>query len=275
MWLDDTLDALTKQPLIGYAMDGAPASEPSAIAALALSRYGRLKAASNAANFLAGIQADDGSVGVRAGESEPGWPTSLAIVAWRAIGDEFQKNIDRGVGWLLSVEGSKLEQSEVFGHDMQLVGWAWAEGTHSWLEPTALAVLGLKAAGKSNHTRTREAVRLILDRQLPGGGCNYGNTVVLGQKLRPHVQPSGMALLALAGEKDTGGRIAKSIAWLRRNIGPETTAASLAWAVLGLKAHGASPPAADEWMAAAQARSHLSSPHALALLALAAKGWPT
>jgi hypothetical protein len=70
------------------------------------------------------------------------------------------------------------------------------------------------------------------------------------------------------------GRIAKSIAWLRRSIGSETTAASLAWAILGLKAQGAHPPQADEWLAAAGTTSQLPSPHASALLALAAKGWP-
>ncbi len=284
MWLESTLDGLGRQPRIGYADGGALASEPTAIAALALAQHSKLDAASSAADFLAENQAEDGSVGVRPGEPTPGWPTSLAVVAWSAVGNalrgvpsaanEFQTNIDGGTGWLLSVQGSKLEQSEVFGHDMQLVGWAWVEGTHSWLEPTALAVLALKAAGQSNHARTREAVRLILDRQLPGGGCNYGNTFVLGQKLRPHVQPTGIALLALAGEKDTGGRIAKTIAWLRRSIGPETTAASLAWAVLGLKAHGADLPQTDEWLAQAAGTLRVPSPFFLALLALAAKGWP-
>ena len=285
MWLGDTLDALSRQPRIGYADGEAPACEPTAIAALALAQHSKLAPAKTAADFLAENQATDGSVGVRPGEPTPGWPTSLAVVAWHAVGNalrgdpsdanEFQPNIDLGVAWLLSVQGSKLDQSEVFGHDMQLVGWAWVEGTHSWLEPTALAVLALKAAGQSNHTRTREAVRLILDRQLPGGGCNYGNTVVLGQRLRPHVQPTGMALLALAGEVDSSGRIAKSIAWLRRSIGPETTAGSLAWAVLGLRAHGAELPQTDEWLAQAAGTLRVPSPHALALLALAAKGWPT
>jgi len=274
MWLDETLDALTRQPLIGYAQSGAPACEPTAIAALALARHERLDAAKQAAAFLAEAQSDDGSVGVRLGEPTPGWPASLAVVAWRACGNAYQTNIDDGIAWLMSVQGSKLEQSEIFGHDMQLAGWPWAEGTHSWLEPTALALLALEAAGQSNHARTREAVKLILDRQLPGGGCNYGNTVVLGQRLRPHVQPTGLALLALAGERDSDGRVAKTIAWLRRSIGPETTAASLAWAILGLKAHGAAPPQAGERLAQAAGALRVPSPFFLALLALAAKGWP-
>ena len=47
-------------------------------------------------------------------------------------------------------------------------------------------------------------------------------------------------------------------------------------ALLGLRAHGEVPPEADGWLAAAtdriQARD--GAPHKLALVALAAKGWP-
>src|SRR2546428_787916 len=87
-------------------------------------------------------------------------------------------------------------------------------------EPTALAatamhVLALKAAGHRDHPRTREAVRLLIDRLLPGGGCNYGNTIVLGQELRPQLQPTGLAMLALAGETDPDGRVAMSLAYLK------------------------------------------------------------
>jgi len=117
---------------------------------------------------------------------------------------------------------------------------------------------------------------VLVDRQMPGGGLNYGNTMVLGQRLRAHVQPTGIALLALAGETDASNRLARSIAWLARSIGPETTPLSLGWAVLGLKAHGAAPLSADEWLAATAERvtARDRSPHKLALLALAAKGWP-
>jgi hypothetical protein len=306
-WLEETLESLARQPVVGYAASGAPASEPTAIACLALARHDRQAHAKQAAEHLAGVQAIDGSVGVRPGEATPGWPTSLAVVAWRAVGG-FETDVERGCEWLLKTRGETVEQSPEYGHNTQLVGWSWAEGTHSWIEPTALAVLGLKAADKGGHERTRDAVRLLLDRQLPGGGCNYGNTMVLGQMLKAHVQPSGLALLALAGEQggDLSGphapreeahhaerdgyqgnrhaerdgyqknRVAKSLAWLRRSIGAETTATSLAWALLGLKAHGVSPPQADEWLAFAAERVmiHDRSPHKLALLALAAKGWP-
>ena len=44
--------------------------------------------------------------------------------------------------------------------------------------------------GLPPHPRNwRNAQAMLIDRLLAGGGCNYGNTVVLGQELRPHVQP--------------------------------------------------------------------------------------
>jgi hypothetical protein len=107
--------------------------------------------------------------------------------------------------------------------------------------------------------------------QLPGGGLNYGNTYVLGQLIRPHVQPTGIGLLALAGERDASGRIAKTITWLQRSIGAETTPLSLGWAVLGLRTHGVVIAEVDDWLAAV-ARG--TSGYKRALLALAAKGWP-
>src|SRR5206468_3578525 len=99
---------------------------------------------------------------------------------------------------------------------------------------------------------------------------------VLGQFIRPHIEPTGIGLIALAGETDPSSRIAKSIAWLRRSIGPETTPLSLAWGLLGLRAHGVMLSPADDWLSSAAARvvARDRSPHKLALVALAAKGWP-
>jgi hypothetical protein len=181
--------------------------------------------------------------------------------------------IDRGISWLLANRGKAVARSDFFGHNTELVGWAYAEQTHSWVEPTAFAVLALKAAGKSSDPAAREGIAVLIDRQLPGGGLNYGNTEVLGQLLRPHVEPTGIGLIALAGESDASRRIAKSIAWLRRSTGPQTTPLSLGWAVLGLKAHTIELPNIDDWLAAAAVKA-AGSPHKLALLALAAKGWP-
>jgi len=276
-WLDATLDSLAQQPVCGYEAEAAPASEPTALAALALIAGWRSNSARPALDWLAGIQAEDGSVGIRAGQT-PGWPTSLAVLAWKAAkaGPAYRQQIDRGVAWILAAHGETSPRAPEYGHDTEVPGWSFAEKTSCWIEPTALHVTALKAVGQTQHPRTRHGVRLLIDRLLPGGGCNYGNTVVLGQTLRPHIQPTGVALLALRGEMDSTGRSARSVDWLRRTIGGETTPASLAWAILGLSAHGATPADASAWLAAAADRvmSSGNSPHKLALLAVAEKGWP-
>jgi hypothetical protein len=276
-WLDQTLDELARQPAAGYMADGAPAAEPTALAALALAMHGRSGDAVKAADALATMQQENGEVGVRSGEA-PGWPTSLAAIAWTVTDrNAFHERIENAIAWLLVNRGRPVEHSDNFGHNTELVGWAYAEQTHSWVEPTAFAVLALKAAGKAGDPAAREGVAVLIDRQLPGGGLNYGNTYVLGQLLRSHVEPTGIALVALAGESDSSNRIARSVAWLRRSISPETTPLSLGWALLGLRAQGALAPQGEEWLAAAasRVRSRDRSPYKLALLALAAKGWPT
>ncbi len=115
---------------------------------------------------------------------------------------------------------------------------------------------------------------MLVNRLLPTGGCNYGNTFVLFQQLRPHVQPTGICLLALAGEPIADPRIEKSIDYLLGELTDKTTTASLSYALLGLAAQGREPDAADAFLAAAARRVLDADPsaHKLALLALAALG---
>jgi hypothetical protein len=276
-WLEQTLDELAQLPAIGYLPGGHAAAEPTALAALAFVVNGRVDEAMRRAAELAAMQQPNGEVSIRVGERAPGWPTSLAILAWSETDRaKHQREIDRALTWLLANRGQPVEQSNYFGHNTQLVGWAYAEQTHSWVEPTAFAVLALKAVGKGDVPAAREGVAVLIDRQLPGGGLNYGNTEVLGQFIRPHIEPTGIALIALAGEADRSGRLAKSIAWLKGSMASETTPLSLAWGLLGLRAQGVTLPSAEESLAGAAARVQARdrSPHKLALLALAAKGWP-
>lgn len=274
-WLQSALDELAAQPVCGYLPKQAAATEPSVIAALALSGHGMADAAAPVLAYLSSAQQKDGSVGVREKEPTPGWPTSLAVIAWQHFdAAKYQTQIDCGLAWISSLHGKSLERSSEMGHDTQLDGWPWAEGTHSWLEPTAFHLLAYRAAGQANHPRAKEAIKLLLDRQLATGGCNYGNTVVLGQMLRPHVQPTGIALLALASESDPSGRMEKSLTWLKWSLGTRTTAASLAWALLGLHAHQREVPNVEELLesAAKRVQEHDRSLHKMGLLALAALG---
>ncbi len=280
-WIDPVLDELGRRPCCGYHRDDPPASEPTALAAMALAAHGRREPARQSADFLAEIQNADGSLGIRAEQDTPRWPTGLAVLAWLASGDEPGKKssrygsaIDRAVVWILGFRGETSEKSGLADHDTTLAAWPWVGGTHSWVEPSTLQLLALKAVGYGGDPRASEAVKLLLDRQLTTGGWNYGNTTVLGQPLRPHLQPTGMALLALAGGSDGANRFSKSFAYLRDHLSPDTTAISLAWGLQGLAAHQGMPESAEDWLETAYNRPGRIGPsgYKSALVALAVLG---
>jgi hypothetical protein len=272
-WLVECLDRLAAATTWGYRAGGPTAAEPCALAALALIAGGRRRESEPLGTWLANAQQPDGRVGVRGGADAPGWPTGLAALAWRASG-RYPKRLAAAVHWLLATKGAKVQSEEKLSHDMALVGWPWVEGTHSWVEPTALGLMALRAVGRSRHRRAQEAARLLVDRLLPVGGCNYGNTFVLGQQLVAHLQPTGLALLALARLPLCDARIGKSLDWLAANVAADTAAASLSYAILALSAH---ERALDRAMALLSAAYHRvvvgdAAPYQLALLALAAQG---
>jgi hypothetical protein len=280
-WIASAVEQLASQRAWAYRPGSAPATEPTALAALALQAYGRAEDALRACTWLASMQAPDGSLGVTAGEATPCWPTSLAVLAWQ-FSDEhsaskrlrYRTQIERGLQWLLQAKGDPLERTTVLGHDSTIIGWPWVLGTHSWLEPTAWAVIALKRCGQQNNPRSHEGVRMLIDRLLPTGGANYGNTFVLGQKLRPQIEPTGLALIALAGEPDASGRIDAACTYLARNLSASTPGISLSYGLLGLAAHAQSPPPADDWLQIAFERAHDVPvlPLKCALLLLAARG---
>src|SRR5947207_2373674 len=106
MWLEDVLDRLSRTPVIGYAPDTVAATEPTALAALALIAHNRHPQAKPAIDFLVSSQSPDGSVGVRQKEPEPQWPTSLGVLAWQAFDERaYAANIDRAVNWILEAKG--------------------------------------------------------------------------------------------------------------------------------------------------------------------------
>jgi hypothetical protein len=275
-------EQLAKLKYFGYAASGPAASEPTALAALALLASDRPKDALTACDWLSGHQNDNGSVGVVESQREPCWPTSLAILAWHAAAEkdawtgteDLRSRVIAGLEWLMETKGEALRRNPQFGHDTKLVGWPWVAGTHSWMEPTAFAVLALRATGNAEHERCTEAVRLLVDRQLSTGGANYGNTFVLGQELLPHTLPSAISLLALANLGLNEKRIETSLHWLHETAERERGTPSLAFALLALTAHGRPHPRTNELIAAAEERLSRRPPsgYQLALLAHARLG---
>lgn len=257
----------------GYTAGEPPATEPTAWTGLALAASGDTDSAVRAGEWIAEFQSTDGSVGTDPQNASPCWTTSLAILLWQyADVAHFRGAIHRALEWTLATKGKTAPRNANIGHDTTLEGWSWADGTHSWLEPTAFAILALRASGHAEHERAREAVQMLVDRLLPSGGCNYGNTQVLGQYLVPHLQPTGIVLWALAGVGIDDPRIEKAIEYAGESLTRRTGAASLAYALLGLSAWGRRPKNADALLAEALRRPATDiSPYRLALLSLAAQ----
>ena len=190
---------------------------------------------------LRGEQGDDGRVGVSREHPESYWATPLAILAWQSS-PASQAAQCRAVKFLLKATGVHYPRKwgESAAHDTLLKGWPWVVDTHSWIEPTALAVIALKATGYGQHGRVREAIRMKLDRQLPHGGWNYGNTLVFGRELHPMPESTGAALTGLVGEVDWE-RVSRSLDYLQGEVDRLRTPISLGWALLGLAAWGVWP----------------------------------
>ncbi len=283
-WIDEAIEHLAKQPICGYAPAETPAVEPTALAALALLATGRHEQAAAGLDWLTKLQSLDGSLGINADTPKPCWPTGWAILAWstalKKLPDPtsaWDMALGRAVDWILTHRGTKIprnnDQFEATGHDTMLQGWPWVLGTHSWVEPTAINTLALQSVGQTSHPNYLEAIALLVDRQLPNGGWNYGNTIVFGHELRPHVQATGLALAALGNAKQTHAKTRRSIDWLQRTLSNTTTTSSLCYALMGLAGHGIRPPDADGWLSAAyrQTVQYNNSPYHMALLVLAAK----
>ena len=272
----------------GYRPGTASAVEPSSLASLALLAT---SADASQAEAEVGVEAQtaarwiatrcrrpDGSTTVtaRSEPDTPGWSTPFALLLWNALGG-FAAERQAAVAWLLAAKGKgyPLVPHGPMGHDTRLIGWPWVLDTHSWVEPTATALLALAPGVRLDHPRVVEGVRVLLDRAIPTGGWNLGNPVVFGQTFRPLPGPTGLTLLALARvarERAPRPIIDGALAYLRGVARQTHAPISLGWACLGLRVWDAGPdPATAAHLAAATERAlgRDPSPVELAMLCLA------
>jgi hypothetical protein len=175
-----------------------------------------------------------------------------------------QERLDRGLNWLLKTTPGDAgvwwrfvrrltARRSVSSQSDQLYGWSWTQGTASWVEPTAYALIVLRRAPEkllSNDARKRISIaqKMLLDRMCPGGGWNCGNPMVYGAAGEPQVVPTVWALLAL---NDSGTpKFKKSLDWLEGNRGRIQSLASLALTKIGLDALGRPDPNPENSLAA-------------------------
>ena len=196
----------------------------------------------SACRRMALSQLPDGRVILMEGMDTAWWPTPLALLAWMKAGG-FRKETAAAENFLLATSGRHYpkEKDTLAGHDTLIRGWSWIENTHSWIEPTAMSTLALKASGNRQHERLKEGMKMILDRQLSTGGWNYGNTSVFDQELLPMPEHTGQALCALSGNAKAS-EIQKSIDYLKDQLPVLSTPLSLCWCLFGLKAWSVEVP---------------------------------
>jgi len=216
-------------------VSGTPRPDATCWAILALeSAQAQEQLIRSARSQLTSVQSKDGRVCITPHHPEAYWPTSLAILAWQGA-PEHQESQAKAIRFLVGYTEilNKKSPKEIVGYDTTIKGWSWMAKTYSWVEPSALGVIALRAAGYKDHRRVQDAVSLLMDRQLPDGGWNVGSPIVFGQALRPLPENTGMALQALCGlvpKKD----VENSIRYLRSRLGRLRTPFTLAWSLLGL-----------------------------------------
>ncbi len=199
-------------------------------------------------DYLTAFQLKDGRVSLASDHPNAFWPTPLAILAWQDSQDH-RSHHTQAIQFLLHISGKhwKKTPQQVYGHDPSLRGWPWIEHTHSWVEITAISMIALHRAGHANHPRMEEATHMLLDRQLPHGGWNYGNTSVFDQELYPSPEDTGAALSALS-ERVPESRIKKSLDYLLSESPRLRTPIALGWSLLGLNAWGKGPRQTKLWI---------------------------
>ena len=219
--------------------------EATCLAELALASE-RQANSSAAIRFLLKAQLSDGGWPAFLGDSDGSWTTALALCALNATGD-FAAAREKALSWMYAERGQeghwfwrwKFKTADLnVRFDPDKYGWPWISGSASWVIPTAFSVIAIKQFTVCNRSEESEkrihcGVEMLLDRACVAGGWNSGNSVVYGVPLRPHVEATAIALLALQDERRTK-MIQKSLSWLRQNAASIDSASSLAWCIISL-----------------------------------------
>jgi uncharacterized protein (DUF362 family) len=227
----------------GYALDQPAHLEPTCLALLALSRRPERFAAAIQAgrNWLRQCLASDGTYRLGRGRPEAIWPTALVLFTQAILGDKHDSLLQTAAA-LLACKGRQPEtkDEEISDIDDRLVGWPWAEGNFSWVEPTAWACMALRRIGQGRHPRVEEGLKLLRDRILEQGGVNYGNRRIFGISLEAIPTPTALMLLALQGQTDEP-ELAASVQYLRQVAENNDDLEHLCWARVALDVHADHP----------------------------------
>lgn len=124
-------------------------------------------------------------------------------------------------------------------------GWAWYPGAAAWVMPTAISLIALRREQKIHASdaltqRIQGGVQYILAHACKEGGWNHGATHALGYEAGAYPETTGVALLALKGEK--APEIDRGVA-VAEKFFQQPNPAGAAWLRIGLLAQGRPAPA--------------------------------
>jgi squalene cyclase len=228
-----------------------PSVEATTLAILALAaEFPEVPA--HSVRFLLSVQRGDGSWPAFKGDDDGSWTTALAALASSRVGGD-SRVLEKATAWLLDTKGREAHwlwrwkfktADHLAGIDPDKYGWPWMPGANSWVIPTAFAVIALKQFSACNpseeaNRRIRTGIVMLLDRACVGGGWNAGNCVVYGCALKPHIEATAAALMALQDEPRSP-LIMRSVEWLRGQTANLRAVSSLSWSILCLFLFGAS-----------------------------------
>ncbi len=218
--------------------------------------------------YLASQQTNDGRISISLSHPDASWPTPLAILAWHGFNQYYDAR-GRAIDYLIGFTGRHFPNPDpsIIGHNTKIEGWPWITNTHSWVVPTALALLALQDVGLDFHARTISGQQMLLDRQLTGGGWNFGSTTVFMRELSPLPECTGIALQALARTTPIQ-QIQRSLEYVQQELSQLRTPLSLGWALIGLSAWSLRPATTEELVLACLDRQKRYGPYSLPSLAL-------
>jgi len=218
--------------------------------------------------YLVSQQANDGRVSISPSHPDASWPTPLAIMAWQGFPDYYESQ-SRAIDYLIGFTGRHFPNPEplIIGHDTAILGWPWIADTHSWVVPTALALLALQEMGLGTHPRAIAGHDMLMNRQLTSGGWNFGSTTVFGRELHPLPECTAIALQALAGTTPIR-EIERSLDYLLHELPHLRTPISLGWTLLGLGAWELKPANTEELALASLQLQKRYGPYPVPSLAL-------
>jgi len=204
MWFDQALDLLAQSPCCGYRASGPAAVEPTALAAMALAAGGTGRRPSKPCGGWPKCRRRTAAWGSTPPNSQPCWPTGWAVLAWLAAAQAEDRRwttaTERAIAWILSLRGEKSYPSPNLPARHHALRVALGR-----IDPFLGRAHCHQPPGPEEKRQGRSSPqpggrRPAVGPHVAFGWVNYGNTIILGNTLRPHVQPTALALAALCDD---------------------------------------------------------------------------